>query len=212
MPARLPSNSRHLVQPGDTLGAIAIRYNVPIGELRKLNGIRGHSIRAGKTLLIPDTRLATNAGTQKNTQHDHRHIVKPGDSFWTLGRRYAISARTLARHNGHALNSTLYPGQLLLIPKVSGGSTAEQTAAAQVRLGLNLIRLYAVLSAPFIPSTAARMMEAMQTSDDTWPSDVAEALSHLTAGHEFSVPDVLFAKITDEQREEWQDRFAGTRD
>ena len=65
---------------------------------------------------------------------------------------------------------------------------------------------------PFIPSTAARMMEAMQTTDDTWPSDVAEALSHLTAGHEFSVPDVLFAKITDEQREEWQDRFAGTRD
>ena len=87
-----------------------------------------------------------------------------------------------------------------------------ETAAAQVRLGLNLIRLYAVLSAPFIPSTAARMMEAMQTSDDTWPSDVAEALSHLKAGHEFSVPDVLFAKITDEQREEWQDRFAGTRD
>jgi methionyl-tRNA synthetase len=87
-----------------------------------------------------------------------------------------------------------------------------ETAAAQVRLGLNLIRLYAVLSAPFIPSTAARMMEAMRTSDDTWPNDVAEALSHLTAGHEFSVPDVLFAKITDEQREEWQDRFAGTRD
>ena len=87
-----------------------------------------------------------------------------------------------------------------------------ETAAAQVRLGLNLIRLYAVLSAPFIPSTAARMMEAMQASNDTWPSDVAEALSHLTAGHEFSVPDVLFAKITDEQREEWQDRFAGTRE
>lgn len=87
-----------------------------------------------------------------------------------------------------------------------------ETAAAQVRLGLNLIRLYAVLSAPFIPSTATRMMEAMQTSDDTWSADVAEALSYLTAGHEFSVPDVLFAKITDDQREEWQGRFAGTRD
>ena len=80
-----------------------------------------------------------------------------------------------------------------------------ETAAAQVRLGLNLIRFYAVLSAPFIPSTAARMMEAMQTSDNTWPSDVAEALSHLTTGHEFRVPDVLFAKINYEQREEWQD-------
>ena len=87
-----------------------------------------------------------------------------------------------------------------------------ETAAAQVRLGLNLIRLYAVLSAPFIPTTSARMLEAMQTTDDTWPSDVSAALSHLSAGHAFNVPDVLFAKITDEQREEWQDRFAGTRD
>ncbi len=87
-----------------------------------------------------------------------------------------------------------------------------ETAAAQVRLALNLIRLYAVLSAPFIPSTSARMMEAMNTSDDTWPSDVAEALSHMSAGHAFNVPDVLFAKITDDQREEWQERFAGTRD
>jgi len=26
------------------------------------------------------------------------------------------------------------------------------------------------------------------------------------------VPDVLFRKITDEEREEWQTRFAGTRD
>ena len=86
-----------------------------------------------------------------------------------------------------------------------------ETAAAQVRLALNLIRLYAVLSAPFIPSTSARMMEAMNTSDDTWPSDVADALSHMSAGHAFNVPDVLFAKITDDQREEWQERFAGTR-
>ena len=43
-------------------------------------------------------------------------------------------------------------------------------------------------------------------------SDVAGALDALPAGHEFSVPDVLFAKITDEQREDWQTRFAGTRE
>jgi methionyl-tRNA synthetase len=33
----------------------------------------------------------------------------------------------------------------------------------------------------------------------------------LPAGHGFTVPEVLFAKITDEQREDWQARFAGTR-
>ena len=41
--------------------------------------------------------------------------------------------------------------------------------------------------------------------------DVAAALSALPAGHGFTVPEVLFAKITDEQREEWQMRFSGTR-
>ncbi len=84
-------------------------------------------------------------------------------------------------------------------------------AAAQVRLGLNLIRLYAVLSAPFIPTSSAAMLEAMNTTDDDWPDNTKAALSALPSGHEFTVPDVLFAKITDDQREDWQNRFAGTR-
>ncbi|MEM7296379.1 MAG: methionine--tRNA ligase, partial [Pseudomonadota bacterium] len=85
-------------------------------------------------------------------------------------------------------------------------------AAAQIRLALNLIRLYAVLSAPFIPTTSARMFSAMNTLDTEWPGDVSAALTALPAGHEFSVPENLFDKITDEQRENWQVRFAGLRD
>ncbi|MCG6884674.1 MAG: class I tRNA ligase family protein, partial [Silicimonas sp.] len=86
-----------------------------------------------------------------------------------------------------------------------------ERAAAQIRLALNLIRFYAVLSAPFIPEAAARMLSAMNTLDTTWPSDMAEALKALPVGHEFSVPDVLFAKIADDEREGWQAEFAGTR-
>ncbi len=87
-----------------------------------------------------------------------------------------------------------------------------EQAAAQVRLGLNLIRLYAVLSAPFIPDASAKMLSAMNTLDTSWPEDVEAALNALPAGHAFSVPDVLFAKIADEDREKWQEKFAGTRD
>lgn len=89
--------------------------------------------------------------------------------------------------------------------------TDPEKAAMQVRLGLNLIRLYAVLSAPFIPFAARAMLDAMGTADDAWPDDVAAALAALPPGHAFSVPDVLFAKITDEQRTEWQERFKGVR-
>lgn len=84
-------------------------------------------------------------------------------------------------------------------------------AAAQIRLALNLIPVYAVLSEPFIPDTSAAMLAAMNARGTGWPDDVPAALSALAAGHGFSVPDVLFAKIADEQRADWQARFAGGR-
>jgi methionyl-tRNA synthetase len=89
--------------------------------------------------------------------------------------------------------------------------TDPAQAAMQTRLALNLIRLYAVLSAPFIPDAAAEMMAAMHTTDATWPGDIRAALETLPPGHAFTVPEVTFRKITDEERADWQQRFAGVR-
>ncbi|MEO0569644.1 MAG: methionine--tRNA ligase [Pseudomonadota bacterium] len=87
----------------------------------------------------------------------------------------------------------------------------QEQAAMQIRLALNLIRIYAVLSAPFVPDAAKTMLEAMKTEDTAWPDNVEQALATLKAGDEFAVPDVLFAKISDEEREGWQEKFAGQR-
>jgi methionyl-tRNA synthetase len=89
--------------------------------------------------------------------------------------------------------------------------TDPEQAQAQVRLALNLIRVYAILSRPFIPDAAATMMAAMGSDDWTWPEDLPQALRHLPPGHAFSVPENLFRKITDEERADWQARFAGVR-
>jgi methionyl-tRNA synthetase len=94
--------------------------------------------------------------------------------------------------------------------------TDPAQARMQIRLALNLIRLYAVLSAPFIPDAAATLRAALglpsdQLADLLWPGDIRAALTALPPGHGFSVPDNLFAKITDEARTDWQTRFAGIR-
>jgi len=88
--------------------------------------------------------------------------------------------------------------------------TDPERAAAITRFALNLIPFYAGLSAPFIPDAATKMAEAMGTEAD-WPEAAEPALNRLPAGHAFTVPEVLFAKIADEEREGWQDRFAGQR-
>ncbi|MGB5836662.1 MAG: class I tRNA ligase family protein, partial [Albidovulum sp.] len=89
--------------------------------------------------------------------------------------------------------------------------TDPEAAAAMTRLSLNLVRLYAVLSEPFIPDASAKMLAGMKTDDAAWPGSVAEALTSLPAGHAFETPEVLFAKISDEDREGWSKRFAGVR-
>ncbi|MGF6860632.1 methionyl-tRNA synthetase [Rhodobacteraceae bacterium MBR-64] len=89
--------------------------------------------------------------------------------------------------------------------------TDPDRAAAQVRLSLNLIRIYAILSRPFIPDAAAAMMAAMGCDDWGWPDDLPGALAHLAPGHAFSVPEVTFRKITDEERVSWQVQFSGQR-
>jgi len=89
--------------------------------------------------------------------------------------------------------------------------TDADQAAVIVRVSLNLMRLYAVLSRPFIPDASAAMMQALGCTDWDWPDDVAAGLNVLPVGHEFAVADVLFEKITDEQRSDWQARFSGVR-
>lgn len=96
-------------------------------------------------------------------------------------------------------------------PWTAYGDDPDRSAVA-VRLAINLIRFYAVISAPFIPDASARMLDAMNTSDTAWPSDMGDALSVLQPGHAIDVPDMLFRKITDDERERWRVQFAGTRD
>jgi len=109
-------------------------------------------------------------------------------AIWVLGNEYLQEAAPWSTHK-----------------------TDPDTAAMQVRLGLNLIRLYAVLSRPFIPDAAESTMAALRCDDWSWPEGAADALTTLPPGHAFAVPEVLFAKITDEQRADWAQRFAGQR-
>lgn len=90
--------------------------------------------------------------------------------------------------------------------------TDPDGAALTLRTAMNLIHLYAVVSEPFIPATAAAMRSAFALEGDTatWvTAERARALDAVPAGTPFTVPPVLFAKITDEDLESYRDRFGG---
>jgi methionyl-tRNA synthetase len=91
--------------------------------------------------------------------------------------------------------------------------TDRARAAVSVRVGLNLVHLFGHLSWPVIPEIARKMHEAIMPAPNVipWPSQpMREFLDQLEAGMPVRAPDVLVAKITDEQIAEWQQRFAGS--
>ena len=80
-----------------------------------------------------------------------------------------------------------------------------------VRTAINLVGLYARVSAPIIPFTAEAMASALgEPWPLTWPSDdVAAELSRIPAGRAFTTPPVLFKKIEEADLAVWAERFGG---
>ncbi|MFF3629080.1 methionine--tRNA ligase [Streptomyces sp. NPDC002164] len=132
-------------------------------------------------------------------------------------------ARLLAEYEGHmetlqfrkatqALRALWSAGNSYLEEKAPWLEikTDQEGAALTLRTAMNLIHLYAVVSEPFIPASARAMREAFDLTDDTatWvTAEEARALASVPAGTAFSVPPVLFAKITDEDLDAWRSRF-----
>jgi methionyl-tRNA synthetase len=90
--------------------------------------------------------------------------------------------------------------------------TDQEAAALTLRTAMNLIHLYAVVSEPFIPATSAAMRQAFALENDTatWISpEAARALTAVPVGTPFTVPPVLFAKLTEDDLETYKERFGG---
>ncbi len=81
----------------------------------------------------------------------------------------------------------------------------KERAACILRTALNLIRIYALLSAPIMPQTARKMLTLINVSGDklAWIAEpMTEALTYLKPHHPLNMPELLFSKIPPEKVEE----------
>lgn len=140
---------RHKIRTGETLSHISDRYDISVSNIKRLNNLRSNRLRAGKHLVIPvssrklsDYNL-TAYQRKRTLQSINRkgnrlvHIVKPGESFWEISRRYDVSTRNLARWNGMAVRDPLRAGQKLVIWT---RKQASPTATSALNSGINTIR------------------------------------------------------------------------
>ena len=84
-------------------------------------------------------------------------------------------------------------------------------AAVAIRTGLNLVRLFAILSRPLIPATSDVLLAALGVDGTKicWPAEAKGELGALPAGRPIEVPPRRFEKVADEQVMAWKAAFGG---
>ena len=86
-------------------------------------------------------------------------------------------------------------------------------AATILRVCLNVCRIYAALSAPLMPDTAAKIMAKFGLSSADLPSlkdfKVADEINALASGTAFETGEALFERITPEKTAELQQKYGG---
>ncbi len=99
----------YVVQPGDTLSAIARRYGTTVAALVEYNSLPSTRIYVGQRLLLP---VVNNPGTPIT------HVVQRGETLYRIAQRYGSTVAAIKAAN-NLRSDTIYVGQRLLIPGAS---------------------------------------------------------------------------------------------
>jgi len=108
-------NQSYQVKSGENLWTIAKKLRIDAEELRVYNKLRSDvHLQPGQTLKVPkpsSVKSARNNSVNKTAMH----TVKKGDSLDRIARKYKIKLSDLLLWNQLKTNSTLTPGQQLLL-------------------------------------------------------------------------------------------------
>lgn len=130
----------YVVQPGDTLNSIAARFGTNLVGLLELNPtLRLRTLTEGMTLCVP------RVPQRPPCVNGAYYVIRDGDSFYSLARRYDIPLNLLLEANPEANPYDLKVGQEICIPNVPAGcpfgtvvTIKEGTRLSDILISYNL--------------------------------------------------------------------------
>lgn len=115
----------HIVQPGENLFRIALRYGVTMNDLATINNITdAKNIYSGQELLIPGLSLPAVAGETIETSVVENplvaatpiiHVVQRGENLTQIAQKYGITLQDVMLANSLANPSRILAGEELTI-------------------------------------------------------------------------------------------------
>jgi LysM repeat protein len=123
------SGNYYTIRQGDTLYAIAARYNVTYNALVAANpGIMPTNLMVGTVICIPTPTPVTCPGGSK------AYTVMAGDTLYSIAARYNITVDAIMRLNPSLDPNSLLIGQVICLP-VSPSTCPVGTTAYTIKAG-----------------------------------------------------------------------------
>lgn len=127
----------HVVQPGENMYRIGLRYGVSVNAIAAANGISNPAlIFVGQQLTIPGTSGGTTPAPSNPAPSDPApsnppasgdattYAVQPGDTLSSIASRFGTTYTAIAAANGIANPNLIYVGQVL---SINGGTVPAPT-------------------------------------------------------------------------------------
>ena len=93
----------HTVKAGDTLYAIAKKYNTTVAKIQALNGMKNTTLTIGQKLKVSGTVI-------------QYHVVVKGDTLYAIAKKYNTTVAKIKELN-NMKDNTLSIGQKLIVKK-----------------------------------------------------------------------------------------------
>ena len=113
-PTQAPSagETTYVVQPGDNLFRIALRYDTTVEAIASANGIANPAlIYVGQELTVPSSGAEPSPPPPGET-----YVVQPGDNLFRIALRHDMGYVYLAQYNDITNPANIYIGQVIRIP------------------------------------------------------------------------------------------------
>ncbi|HEA30526.1 MAG TPA: LysM peptidoglycan-binding domain-containing protein [Leeuwenhoekiella sp.] len=122
------SYSNHKVREGETISAIANKYNITVYELYRLNPEARDGLYPGLVLVLPGSKAAMaqkEKESRRKEQEFKTHTVEQGETIYSLAKMYGVSEETIKRYNEQLNTAELRTGEEIKIPVNNGKMTSE---------------------------------------------------------------------------------------
>ena len=110
------TQTTHVVQPGENLFRISLRYGVTVNALKAANGLANDIVYVGQQLVIPTGGSVAPTPAQPVASTGGLYTVRPGDTLSAIALRYGVTSWALVQANNLASANLIYVGQQLIIP------------------------------------------------------------------------------------------------